>query len=64
MNVAWLLLGPLRDLGYAGEAARIGGGLVEAVRRGGLREYYDPRSGEGLAARGFAMSALVADMTQ
>lgn len=62
MNVAWLLLGPLRDLGYADEAARIGGGLVEAVHLDGLREYYDPLSGQGLAARGFAMSALVADM--
>jgi hypothetical protein len=62
MNVAWLLLGPLRDLGYGDEAGSIASGLVDAVRHGGLREYYDPRSGEGLAARGFAMSALVADM--
>jgi hypothetical protein len=64
MNVAWLLLARLGDLGYADEAARIGAGLVAAVRRGGLREYYDPGSGQGLAARGFAMSALVADMTR
>ncbi len=62
MNVAWLLLRPLRELGYADEANRIAGGLVDAVRRDGLREYYDPRSGQGLAARGFAMSALIADM--
>jgi len=62
MNVAWLLLHPLRELGYSGEAARIAAGLVDAVGRDGLREYYDPRSGQGLAARGFAMSALVADM--
>jgi glycogen debranching enzyme len=62
MNVAWLLLHPLRELGYTDEAARIARGLVDAVRQGGLREYYDPRSGQGLAARGFAMSALVADL--
>jgi glycogen debranching enzyme len=62
MNVAWLLLHPLRELGYRDNADRIAAGLVDAVARGGLREYYDPRSGHGLAARGFAMSALVADM--
>jgi hypothetical protein len=62
MNVAWLMLSPLRDLGYADEAAHIARGMADAVRRGGLREYYDPRTGRGLAARGFAMSALVADL--
>jgi hypothetical protein len=62
MNVAWLLVGPLRDLGYGDEADRITAGLVAAVGGGGLREYYDPRTGQGLAARGFAMSALIADM--
>jgi hypothetical protein len=62
MNVAWLLLHPLRELGYGEDADRIAAGLVDAVSRGGLREYYDPRTGQGLAARGFAMSALVADM--
>jgi hypothetical protein len=36
--------------------------MVDAVGRGGRREYYDPCSGQGLAARGFAMSALVADL--
>jgi hypothetical protein len=62
MNVAWLLLEPLRELGYTEDAARIAGGMINAVDRGGLREYYDPRTGQGLAARGFSMSALVADM--
>jgi hypothetical protein len=62
MNVAWLLVGALRDLGYGDAADRIVAGLVEAVGRTGLREYYDPRTGQGLAARGFAMSALIADL--
>jgi hypothetical protein len=36
--------------------------LVRAVRRSGLREYYDPLTGDGLGARRFAMSALVLDL--
>jgi hypothetical protein len=62
MNVAWLLLQPLRELGYADDATRIARPLAEAVRHSGLREYYDPTLGRGLAARNFAMSALVADL--
>jgi hypothetical protein len=61
MNVCWLLLEPLRTLGYVDEAARLAGSMADAARRGGLREYYDPQTGAGLGARGFAMSALVAD---
>ena len=37
-------------------------GLIGAVEREGLREYYDPRDGTGLGARDFAWSALIAEM--
>jgi hypothetical protein len=37
-------------------------GLLGAVEREGLREYYDPRDGRGLGARDFAWSALIAEM--
>lgn len=62
MNVAWLLVGPMRELGYDDEADRIATSLATAVRHFGLREYYDPLLGRGLAARGFSMSALVASL--
>jgi hypothetical protein len=62
MNVAWLLSPALRELGYDDDADRIAGAMADAVRRDGLREYYDPRTGRGLAARGFSWSALVADL--
>ena len=52
----------LRELGYGDDADRIAGGMAAAVCRDGLREYYDPRTGGGLAARGFSWSALVADL--
>jgi hypothetical protein len=62
MNVAWLLAPAMRELGYDEDAERIAAGMAGAVHRGGLREYYDPRTGSGLAARGFSWSALVADL--
>ena len=50
----------LRRLGYEQEANRLAAGLIGAVEREGLREYYDPRDGTGLGARDFAWSALIA----
>jgi glycogen debranching enzyme len=61
-NVTWLLVGPMRDLGYEEDAARVRLSLARAARAHGLREYYDPRTGRGLAARDFGWSALVADL--
>jgi len=62
MNVAWLLTPALRELGYDDDADRIASGMADAAARGGLREYYDPRTGAGLAAGDFSWSALVADL--
>ncbi len=61
VNAAWLLWLGLRRLGYRQEAERMAGGLIGAVEREGLREYYDPRTGKGLGARDFAWSALIAE---
>jgi hypothetical protein len=62
VNSAWLLWLGLRRLGYEEEAARMAQGLIGAVEKEGLREYYDPRTGRGLGARDFAWSALVAEL--
>ncbi len=62
VNSAWLVWLGLRRLGYEDEAARMARGLIGAVEREGLREYYDPRTGRGLGARDFAWSALVAEL--
>jgi hypothetical protein len=62
VNAAWLVwLGMLR-LGYADEAQRMATALGEAVGREGLREYYNPRTGEGLGATDFAWTSLVVEM--
>ncbi len=64
VNAAWLLWLGLRRLGYEDQAERVARGLIGAVEREGLREYYDPRSGAGLGARDFAWSALIAELAE
>jgi hypothetical protein len=62
MNCAWLLVPPMRALGYEEEADRIVESLALAVERHGYREYYDPVSGRGLAARNFGFSTLLLEL--
>ncbi len=62
INAAWLLWIGLLRLGYASEAAEMVARLVPMVDREGLREYYDPLTGEGLGAREFAWSSLILEM--
>ncbi|HEX5989911.1 MAG TPA: hypothetical protein VFY75_06855 [Solirubrobacterales bacterium] len=62
INSAWLVWLGLRRLGYEVEAERLASGVIGAVAREGLREYYDPRNGTGMGARDFAWSALVAEL--
>jgi hypothetical protein len=62
VNAAWLVWLGMRRLGYLAEAEHLAAGVISAVARSGLREYYDPRDGRGLGAREFAWSALVAEL--
>ena len=62
VNAAWMVWLGMRRLGYEDEAARLAKGLIGAVSREGLREYYDPRTGRGLGAKDFAWSALIAEL--
>ena len=62
VNSAWMVWIGMRRLGYDEEAERIAGGMLGAIEREGLREYYDPRDGTGLGAVDFAWSALVAEI--
>ncbi|HEV7563079.1 MAG TPA: hypothetical protein VGO24_06210 [Solirubrobacterales bacterium] len=63
VNSAWLVWLGMRRLGYEAEAQRLADGVIAAVAREGLREYYDPRTGKGLGAKDFAWSALVAELS-
>ena len=62
MNTAWLLVPPMHRLGYEPEAARVAQSLEVTVDRNGYREYYNPLTGRGLAARGFGFSTLLIDL--
>jgi Mannosylglycerate hydrolase MGH1-like glycoside hydrolase domain len=62
INSAWMVWLGMRRLGYEEEAQRLADGVIGAVAREGLREYYDPRTGRGLGAKDFAWSALVAEL--
>ena len=62
INIVWLLAPALRRFGYAEEADRITDSCIELVARHGFREYYNPLNGEGLAARRFGCSTLLADL--
>jgi hypothetical protein len=62
MNTAWLLVPAMRDLGYDQEAGRVLESLEVTVDHYGYREYYNPLSGRGLAARGFGFSTLLIDL--
>jgi hypothetical protein len=46
--------------GFADIADRIRRDSAALVRRGGLREYFDPRNGDGLGGRDFSWSAAIA----
>ncbi|MEA2202662.1 MAG: hypothetical protein QOI89_3322, partial [Solirubrobacteraceae bacterium] len=62
VNSAWMVWIGLRRLGHEQEANRLAAGLIGAVEREGLREYYDPRTGAGLGAKDFAWSALICEL--
>jgi hypothetical protein len=64
INSAWMVWLGLRRLGYERESQHLADGVIGAVAREGLREYYDPRSGKGLGAVDFAWSALVAELAE
>jgi mannosylglycerate hydrolase MGH1-like protein len=64
VNSAWMVWIGLRRLGYEDAARQLAGGLIGAVEREGLREYYDPRTGRGLGARDFAWSSLIAELAE
>lgn len=62
VNTAWLLVPPMRRLGYEERAAQAVDSLTRAVERHGFREYYNPLDGDGLAARRFGWSTLLVDL--
>ena len=62
INANWYLARGLRRHGHKGLATSIEDASLELVERSGFREHYNPETGEGYGAKGFAWSGLVLDM--
>jgi hypothetical protein len=62
VNTAWMVWLGLRRLGYSEQAEHLAATMTATATRAGLREYYDPRDGNGLGAKDFAWSTLAVEM--
>jgi glycogen debranching enzyme len=60
INVNWLLIEGLTRAGAADAAKKLAERTIELVERSGFYEYFDPLTGEGLGADGFAWTAALA----
>jgi hypothetical protein len=62
INSAWLIWMGLVRHGYDPEAMEMSKRLADAVANERLREFYEPNCGEGLGARDFGWSSLIAEL--
>ncbi|HEV2981311.1 MAG TPA: hypothetical protein VGX51_07745 [Solirubrobacteraceae bacterium] len=62
VNSAWLIWLGLVRLGYRQQAQELALGVLAALARSGLREFYDPRDGRGMGAPDFAWSTLALEL--
>jgi glycogen debranching enzyme len=63
-NVNWLLVRGLRRQGFVAQAEALAQVTLDLVARSGMREYFDPLTGEGLGAGDFSWTAAaVLDLT-
>lgn len=62
INSAWIVWLGLRRLGYDEQATRMEEVLCATYAREGSREFYEPYTGEGLGAKEFGWSALIAEL--
>ncbi|MCE2469340.1 MAG: hypothetical protein J4F32_02250 [Dehalococcoidia bacterium] len=64
VNTNWLVWRGLRRHGFDDLAEQLTARTVEMVAGAGLREFYNPLTGEGLGAKSFGWSALALDMAE
>ena len=62
INSAWMLWMGLKRLGYDEQAELMSRSLCATYAREGSREFYEPFTGEGLGAKEFGWSALIAEL--
>jgi hypothetical protein len=64
INTAWLVWLGLVRLGYEEPARQLADRLGSTVAARGLREYYEPYTGDGMGAIDFAWSSLVLELLE
>jgi len=62
INTNWFMIEALARYGYNDLAQEVKEKTLRMVDKGGIREYYNPLTGEGLGAKSFAWSTLVIDL--
>ncbi len=62
MATNWFVYKGLRRYGFKKEAALILKSSLSLLEKSGFREYYHPKTGEGMGARNFSWGGLVLDM--
>ncbi len=62
ININWMTNKGLLKYGFKDAAADLLGRTAALVMKSGFREYYNPLTGDGLGAKQFGWSTLVADM--
>lgn len=62
LNVNWYLCDGLRAHGYRDVASELARRTFAMVERGGIREFFNPLTGEGYGARDFGWTTLVLDL--
>jgi glycogen debranching enzyme len=62
MNVNWYLYWGLRDHGFTDIASDLARRSIALVAKSGVREFFDPLTGDGPGAHDFAWTTLVLDM--
>jgi glycogen debranching enzyme len=64
INSAWLLWLGLVRLGYDERASELAARVGAMVAASGLREYYNPYTGDGMGQAGFAWSTLAFELLE
>ena len=64
VNTNWLLWRGLRRHGFHTLALQLAEQTAFMVAKSGLREFYDPHTGQGLGGKSFMWSGLVLDMAE
>jgi len=62
VNTNWYLYWGLRTHGYDDVASELATRTCDMVQRGGMREFFNPFTAEGLGADSFGWSSLVLDL--